>query len=328
MVLDVADVTAPSLAEPRRRWVSVLVWLGVAPFGLWAVLRIWPHDLDFLWVQLVAFTPAVVVVSLVAPLVALVTRRWIALVVAVAVSGMLAAEVLPRAIPGTNTAVSGQPLRVLASNSEVGSVPPEALVGLVAELRPDALALQELTPQAVEGLRTAGLGQALPFYAGEAREGAGGSGIYARFPVKMTNNLDYGGFGQVKATVDRPGGAFDVVSVHPCAPVEKSRHWCWATGLDTLPAPDNTILLGDFNATLDHAGMRQLLNLGYRDAADTTGDGLATTWPVTWDFRGLPIPAVTLDHILVDQRTAVHGFSTHVLPETDHRAVFAVVTTF
>ena len=38
------------------------------------------------------------------------------------------------------------------------------------------------------------------------------------------------------------------------------------------------ILAGDFNATADHAQFRQLLKLGYRDAATEAGRGLIPTW--------------------------------------------------
>ncbi|GES19794.1 endonuclease [Acrocarpospora pleiomorpha] len=331
MALDTEEVAAASdsVARPRRRWVTVCVWLVVAVFGLWAALRLLPWDVHFAWVQLVAFTPTVALLSLIAPILALLLRRWIALAAGLAVCAVFATAVLPRAFPGSNSAASGPPLRVLAANLKVGSVPPDALITLVRDLRPDILAVQELTPTAAENLRTAGLGELLPFYAGEARAGVGGSGIYSRHPLQLTDLIDFGGFGQARATVQLPGARVDVVSVHPCAPSQKSLYQCWADGLTALPNPDNTpkILLGDFNATLDHARVRALLATGYQDAADTTASGLTTTWPATpWTFHGLPIPSVTLDHIVVDQHTAVHKFTTHLLPETDHRAVYAELT--
>ena len=44
-------------------------------------------------------------------------------------------------------------------------------------------------------------------------------------------------------------------------------------------AATSQILAGDFNATLDHAEFRALLDRGYVDAADAVGDGLTPTWP-------------------------------------------------
>jgi endonuclease/exonuclease/phosphatase family metal-dependent hydrolase len=79
------------------------------------------------------------------------------------------------------------------------------------------------------------------------------------------------------------------------------------------------ILLGDFNATLDHEALREVLDRGYVDAADAAGQGLAPTWP-----RGhlLP-PTVTIDHVLVDERVRVRDVGVHELPGSDHRAVTA-----
>ena len=51
-------------------WRGLLAWPAVAPFALWALLRLVPGDVGFRWVQLVAFTPYVALASVVAPLVA------------------------------------------------------------------------------------------------------------------------------------------------------------------------------------------------------------------------------------------------------------------
>ncbi|MER5418226.1 endonuclease/exonuclease/phosphatase family protein [Streptosporangium roseum] len=324
---------SPVSAEPdvvsqgrRRRWVSVLAWLVVSPFAVWAVLRLIPADVHFRWVQLVAFTPYVALASVAAPLVALVSRRWAALAVSLVVTATLAACVVPRALPDGGRTPSGPALRILSSNLEVGGVPPSALVDLVRRLRPDVLALQELTPSAAEGLRKAGLATLLPYKAELALEGPSGSGVYARHAITPGQAIEYG-FGQMVATVEVPGaGPVGIVSVHPCAPSDESGLPCWADGLAALPRPGGAVqvLAGDFNATLDHARIRDLLGAGYQDAADATGDGLTTTWPFRpRRFNGFGIPTVTIDHILADQRVGVRSFGVHRLPDTDHRAVFA-----
>jgi endonuclease/exonuclease/phosphatase family metal-dependent hydrolase len=323
----VQDVSA---GRPRRRWVSVLVWVLVAPFAVWAVLRLVPADVHFRWVQLVGFTPYVAVASVVPVLVALVARRWAALAVGVLVAAVFAACVVPRMIPDGGPAASGPSLRVLSSNLAEGSVPASALVGLVRELRPDVLALQELTPKEVAALDEAGLGRLLPYKTDRSRPGVGGSGIFARFPVTPGQEIFLGNFGQARATVKVPGaGPVEVVSVHPCAPRYDYKYQCWGDGLAALPAPGKAarILAGDFNATLDHARVRALLDEGYRDAADATGNGLGTTWPYKgWHFNGVPMPRVTLDHIMVTPGGTVRAFDIHRLPATDHRAVFAELT--
>jgi endonuclease/exonuclease/phosphatase (EEP) superfamily protein YafD len=79
------------------------------------------------------------------------------------------------------------------------------------------------------------------------------------------------------------------------------------------------ILAGDFNATLDHAELRRLLDTGYQDAAAEVGAGLKGTWP---HGRRL-LPPVAIDHVLADARCGVRSFSVHTIAGTDHRAVLA-----
>jgi endonuclease/exonuclease/phosphatase family metal-dependent hydrolase len=81
------------------------------------------------------------------------------------------------------------------------------------------------------------------------------------------------------------------------------------------------VLLGDFNATLDHHELRRILDRGYADAADATGDGLRTTWPAGRRFP----PEITIDHVLADRRIAPRDVTVHLVPRSDHRAVVAVL---
>ncbi len=97
----------------------------------------------------------------------------------------------------------------------------------------------------------------------------------------------------------------------------------WSRGLGSLPNPGSgpmRVVAGDFNATLDQSEFRDLLDRGYRDAADARGDGLIPTWPAAGPQ--LP-PPITIDHVLVDDRAGVEDYSVHDLPGSDHRAVFA-----
>ncbi|WP_063819131.1 endonuclease/exonuclease/phosphatase family protein [Herbidospora cretacea] len=320
----------PTAPKARRRWVTVVIWVITAVFVGWTVLRLIPADVGFLWVQLVAFTPYVASLAFLPVGLALLTRRWAAASVALVVCLVLAVLVVPRMLgEGAASGGGGPRLRILSVNLLVGGVPGDEVVRLVREVRADVVAFQELTPAAVAAMEQAGVGALLPHQVTEARPGTGGSGIYSRFPAAKVGLLDFGGFGQLVGRLEVEGTSVEVVSVHPCAPYVATSHRCWGDGLDALPRAGGTtrILAGDFNATLDHARVRDLLDSGYRDAADLTGDGLRTTWPaIPREFQGvLPIPPVTLDHVFVDDRTAVHAFAVHLLPDTDHKAVFADV---
>jgi endonuclease/exonuclease/phosphatase family metal-dependent hydrolase len=137
-----------------------------------------------------------------------------------------------------------------------------------------------------------------------------------------------GGFAQSYGTVAVPGGPPVLIeSAHPRAPATLQRLDVWRADLDAQP-PATTdgplrILLGDFNATLDHAAMRRVLSNGYTDAADALGKGLIATWG---PYDGSPIPPVTIDHVLVDQRIKVDDLAVHDQRFSDHRAIVATVT--
>ncbi|MGI8336104.1 endonuclease/exonuclease/phosphatase family protein [Actinomadura scrupuli] len=316
------------IVERPRRWVTAAVWAPVLPVLAWALLRRSGWEPGFWWTQWVAFTPYVAGAALLVVPGALLLRRWPAALVAVVAAATLLHAVLPRALPDRNPAAHGQVLRVLTANLLVGSVPPRAVVDLVRRLRIDVLAVQELTPEAAVGLHAAGLPALLPQSLTHPLPGSRGSGIYARFPLREATPIELGGFRQEQATAELPGGRVArIVSVHPCAPVRPGMRACWADGLRALPAADGQarILAGDFNATLDHAGLRRLLATGYRDAADVTGEGLLTTWPYR-GRRARTVPPVTLDHVLADRGIALHGFRTFALPRSDHRAVLAQLT--
>jgi endonuclease/exonuclease/phosphatase family metal-dependent hydrolase len=130
-------------------------------------------------------------------------------------------------------------------------------------------------------------------------------------------------FGQARGTLTVPGAApLAVESVHTCAPAAAGSTGCWERSFRNEPPAtvdgQVRVLLGDFNATLDHAVLRHLLATGYRDAGDVAGAGLAATWPYDKLF-----PRVTLDHVLADRRVGVRRFVVNPVPRSDHRSVFA-----
>lgn len=302
--------------------VRILVWVMVAPFAVWAAVRVSGFEPDWPWVPLVAFTPYAAVVAAAGLVLAALARRRAAAVVALAATVALGGAVVPRAFADSQAASGGPALRVLAANLMFGLADAADLEALVTRLRPDVLTLQELTPDALERVDPR-LRRALPYAVTSPKRGAGGSAVYARHPLTAGPLLEFGGFRQAGAVLTAPGGTrVEIVSVHPCAPRRYGRQPCWRAGLEALPRAGGPlrVLAGDFNATLDHLPMRDLLASGYRDAADVTGHGLAATWPQS------RLPGVAIDHVLADARMGVREFGVHGLKGTDHRPVFAVVT--
>jgi endonuclease/exonuclease/phosphatase family metal-dependent hydrolase len=210
-------------------------------------------------------------------------------------------------------------------NLRVGGAAPGTVVALVRDEHVDLLAVQEYTPEAAAGFTAAGLDALLPYRIADAEPLGIGSALYARWPLADgTTPVAPGGFAQASATLAVPGAApVQVRSVHPCAPYTSGHQGCWQRGLAAEPHAGRDgpvrLLLGDFNATLDHPPLRRLIGSGYRDAADEAGAGLSPTWPADL------VPLVALDHVLADDRIGIRTVSTHAVPDTDHRALAATL---
>jgi endonuclease/exonuclease/phosphatase family metal-dependent hydrolase len=212
----------------------------------------------------------------------------------------------------------------MTSNLLFGVGDAGTILRLADEHRVDVLSLQELTPEAMARLDAAGARARFPGRAVEPRSGAGGSGLLARRPLRPVPTGEPPDWAaQPEALLTVPGsGALHVKAVHPRPPISRQHVADWKAMLRDLPGPRAggavRILAGDFNSTLDHAEMRRLLDRGYRDAADTTGDGLIATWRF-----GKRRPALVIDHVLVPRDVRVRRVSVHVVPGSDHRAVIA-----
>lgn len=309
-----------------KRVLAVALWIVVVGTASWSAARVFGWESGWPWVQLMAFTPYVAAGSVVVAVVALATRRWAAGAVAVVAAVALCAVVAPRAIPDGGRTANGPVLRVLSSNLLAGSGDERQVLELVRRLKVDVLALQEFTPQDQAGLEAAGVTGVLPYTAFYPLDGVVGSAVLSRYPItEKSVRVHRGGFTQAQATVDVPGaGRVLVESVHPTAPATALSMDHWERDLRDQPGATVDgplrVLAGDFNATLDHAALRRLIDTGYRDAAATVGSGLRTTWP--YDEKWY-IPGTTLDRVLADRRIGVRSARPYRVKGSDHKAFYA-----
>ncbi|MEV1168368.1 endonuclease/exonuclease/phosphatase family protein [Nonomuraea sp. NPDC049784] len=303
-----------------------MLWLMVAALAGWASLRLCGWEPKFFWSQLVSFTPYAAALSLVPLGFAAFQRAGTLLVAALMVTGAFAVAVLPRAVPERNPPAEGPVLRVMAVNLLHSSVLPPVLVDAVERDRPDVLNLLEFTDLMRERVEELGLGRLLPYKIVLPGTDSEGAAIYSRYPLRPADApiaapAFEGSPRHLPAVVTLPGGReLDLVAVHACAPSEGWRTACWASSIRALPPAGGRlrVLAGDFNSTLDHAVLRDLIATGYRDAADVTGKGLSMTWPYYEQPR--LFPKVAIDHVLADRRIAIRSFQTLRMPRTDHRA--------
>ena len=304
----------------------VLVALFALPWLLWAIARTLALDGGHPLVAAISFTPYVAASAIVPLLVALVARVWAVAAVAALALVALAAAVLPRALDGPQLAgpgAKGRPLVVMSLNMRFGEADARSIVRLVRERDVDVLSLQELTPEAVARLDRAGLRRLLPARVLHPESHARGSGLMARRPLRAAPGPEPGGPREARATLALAGGGgVGLVAVHPFPPLSPERVRDWQAVMRGLPEPGADgrpqVLAGDFNATLDHRELRRLLDRGYADAADATGDGLRATFRSRSTFL-----AITIDHVLVGPTIRVRRVAAHAVRGTDHRALIA-----
>ena len=116
-----------------------------------------------------------------------------------------------------------------------------------------------------------------------------GTALYARVPLRELPSPTGTWNAQAVALADVRGTPVELAAVHPAAPFSSLRTRAWRDDIRTLPpaTPDGVlrILVGDFNATLDHAELRRLIDTGYRDAADQVGAACAPPSPSATSCR-------------------------------------------
>jgi len=308
--------------------VTTMCWVVAGGFAAWATARLGAADrvrrTEFPVVPLLSVTPQVAAAAPWAALgLHLVRRRGPAATAALAAAA-LGVAVRPRGIPRPQPTASGPVLRVLTVNLFHGRGDAETVVALARQVEADVLFLQELTADAVTRLKQAGLADLMPHTRLEPRRGSGGSGIYSRFPLSEGPQVSPVRAAQPTALVELPSGdAAELICVHPSAPaLRRDGAIRWRAELSVLPPPGrlSRVLAGDFNATIDHAAFRDVLRLGYADAARQAGKALRPTWGPPGKGAML-----TLDHVLVDRSCAVLACSVHAIPGSDHRAVYAAI---
>lgn len=213
-----------------------------------------------------------------------------------------------------------EPLTVMTANLELGGADAAQVVAAARERGVGLLVVQEVTPRALAALESAGLDQLLPHRAGEAGSGALGTLAFSRTPVASVARI-----GTTMGSWAFTTGGLRVLAVHPAYPLSQR----WGAELATVrraaqqERPD--LVLGDLNASRDHAPLRAILATGLRDAAELVNAGWQPTWPVG-GFRGWPVPtSVAIDHVLVGEELTATRTATLRIDDTDHRALVATV---
>ena len=302
---------------------ATAVAIAVAlPWLAWAVVRVLGLDAGPLLVPAISFTPYAAATAWVPVVVALALHRRAVALVALAAAVALVAAVAPRALDGPRVAVAGgRSLTVLTANLRYGNADPAAVVALARRSGADLVSLQELPAEELRAIDAAGARELFPYRVADTEGEVQGSALLSRYPLTGAARPRDLRNAMPEATLHVPGAPPVLVkAVHPVTPLHDDLAF-WEHSLRALPraTPDGglRILAGDFNATLDHHLLRDLIGSGYADAADASGIGLQGTYPAQRLLR------IAIDHVLVDRRARVTSASVHVIPGSDHRALVA-----
>lgn len=328
-------MSAPPLPQNRAR--QVLRYLVAIAFTLIVAVFAVP-DLVFgldrrsPFAQIVSFRPWVLVgllvlVVLLAVMLRYDRRVWPFVAGAVVVLLVGGGVTLPRALADP-LPTGGTPLEVLAFNTYEGRADVQDLAALIRSEQPDVISLEEagrrfsgelaplIEPMGYRLFPSDGAGPTdVQNVTAAVSERLGNVDVQvlhdtSTFPEVVVTG---GGLGSLRfvafhSVAPTPGSVADWVS-----DLEYLQRWC-AGG---SPA----IVVGDFNATLDHSALRAG-TAGCHDAASQLGDGLTPTWGPS--SAGSAVRAVIgpqIDHVFTTDGIAAAAFAVHDIAGSDHRAI-------
>lgn len=254
------------------------------------------------------------------------TRRWYTAGAVLALVGTLF-QVAIAAPAYVGDHASGEPdLTVMTLNLREGRADAAETVSLVRGHEVGLLVLQEVTPAARGRLRSAGLDELLPYVGGEAGDGSAGTMVFSAYPLSGEREIASRN-GAWRIEVDGPRRPFVLFAVHTSQPLELPAEWAkdWRAvnrAVSEIVAGYPRMVVGDFNATLDHRPVRDLLALdrnGLVDAAEQANAGWQPTWPGLPGLAGI----ITIDHVLHNGWFDAIRTSTERVAGTDHRALIA-----
>ncbi len=224
-------------------------------------------------------------------------------------------------------------IRMLASNIRYGRAEPGGFVEL-ASRNADVVSVVELTPEAVERFKQAGIETTFPYSYLRPGPGAGGIGIWSRYPLTPVTVPGHRGAGMPAARIQLPGVQLEpiVAAVHVYSPLAGDQNTIedWNSSMSSAKAqldnfaeeagPGAVLVGGDYNATPNMRQFRDLLTNGYRDAVEQTGSGFGPTFKAD---IALP-PVITIDHVLTRNAFA-STVKTITVQGSDHRSLLVTV---
>lgn len=255
-------------------------------------------------------------------------QRWVLTIAAALLCVVMIGVQLPRFIGPERMDVPSVAVRVVTANLGFGRADSDAVAEL-ARSSADVLVIQELTPEAAEGVSS--LDEQFPHQLLNPEPKAFGIGIWSRYPILDPSHVEGYQMPMLRARIQVPGVRFapTLLAVHLAAPWVQPLH-IFTDDMDRFPATlrdvardagsGAVIVAGDLNSTIDMQPFRKFLDEGYRDAGEQVGAGLTRTYP----SKPWRKPMIGIDHVLV-YNCAASSLRTVPLPGSDHQGLASVV---
>lgn len=243
----------------------------------------------------------------------------------------------------TATELSTSVLHVMSLNCRFGRADAQSIRKVVTSNHVDVLALQEVTPELLDALESAGVHAELPFtVTGTSRDddNGGSNALLLRYEPSESSesSINLPAAAVPAATLSINGRKIRFASVHPKSPGRGGRFWhqgisqlgelgnydetSYATDSSNISLND-TVVLGDLNSSMYHPVFRQMLqNSRFLDSSYELCDGYHRTFPSSW--KGVPA-LIELDHVLFTPGVYPIKLVPLAIPGSDHRAVLATL---
>lgn len=308
----------PDLRRAARYLPSALLALTAIPSAVRLI-----GDGDHAWpIMVVTFTPAAALMLVPLTALAVALKHWRTGIVGGLLIALNAYWLAPLYI--ADDPPTGTDLTAMTINMQYGWADAAKIADEVRKRNVDVLGVTELTPEAIDNLAKAGLDEALPYQVLAPGTDAHGSGLWSRFP--LTAGEEWEGIHKMPGATMRVGGQDVLVRVaHPYrtarynATSYRRDQTMLRERLAAQPKDVPALVLGDFNASRDHAAFRRLLDDGWRDAPEYAGSGFVGTWSMRYWVPHF----VQLDHILISAQFGARSTSTFEVRGTDHGALVA-----
>lgn len=251
------------------------------------------------------FQPQYFVISAIALVVLILSRRRSFIAIGLFCSALLAVQIVPWYLPPLRLLPQPEAnLRVLVSNLHDRNTQFDRVVSLVREENPDFAVFIEVNARWAEQLD--GLGDILPYQFSPDRVEKRGVAVYSKRPLldPQLKQFDSHETASIVSDLEISGQRLSVIATHPMPPVKSWRFRLRNQHFDnlgdyvpTLTQP--TLVLGDLNTTMWSPYYQRLVRrTGLENAR--RGFGILPSWPTRNNFNALPLFGARLLSIPID----------------------------